>query len=56
MIPLRVGREKRNVESGRLRRDLIELELELRSIARGTESIRARKEGEASEIAPLLPV
>ena len=39
MIPLHVGREKRNAGSGRLRRDLIELELELRSIARGIESI-----------------
>lgn len=32
MIPLHVGREKRNVGSGRLRRNLIELGPELRSI------------------------
>ena len=39
MIPLHVGREKRNAGSGGLRRDSIELELELRSIVRGEESM-----------------
>lgn len=39
MIPLHVGREKRNAGSGRLRRDLIELEPELPSILGGEKSI-----------------